>query len=349
MSSSRKSAAFCLLVSTALLSAGHTYEIGSAFSYPCHESLTRRSFDASSAPGESLFKETAIPLPLDNSWSAVLESMGKKVGASYEDEVNRFIAFSLILGARFPDVGHNSVFDANSMHELHSHPGAQSSHCLRRDDDNWAAGQERALERCFGVIQSGVERAVAEYRRPREEQLVKMRTFVDFYGQIDVYVWSPAFELGKTLHTVQDSFSHTVRSDDLRRIRHVMNALEFGPLNQPNRDGLIHSLEMDECDDGAASIAEVAVDAGADFLRYASMALAGDDTNAFEPFFETWMSYEPGCGVDNDFCGSKWAELARTDPTTTIINCSASLPAPSHRPGRRWIDAVILSLWFLLS
>lgn len=322
----------CLTCLTAFLKSGSAYEVGSAFSYPCHERLTRRSFDALIASEETSFERDKIPLPLDNTYSAVLAAMGKRVGASYDDEVDRFIAFSLILGSRFTDIGHNSVFDANSMHAIHSHPGKQSAHCLRTSSDDWAVGEQRALRRCFDLIRAGLERALTEYRRPREEQLVKTRIYLDFYGHTEVDVWSPAFELGKTLHTVQDSFSHTVRSDDLRTILHVLNALEVAPDNVPQRDGLIHSLEMDECDDGAASIAEVAVDAGADFLHQASKALQKDDPGEFEPFFDAWMSFESGCGVENDFCGSKWGQLARTDPSTNILNCSAN---PSAAPARR--------------
>ena len=60
---------------------------------------------------------------------------------------------------------------------------------------------------------------------------------LDFYNRIQVDVWEPAFRPAEAMHTVQDSFAHTIRSeaDDLKKIATALNYAETrgGKLRMP--------------------------------------------------------------------------------------------------------------------
>jgi hypothetical protein len=64
---------------------------------------------------------------------------------------------------------------------------------------------------------------------------------LDFYNRFQGDVWEPAFRLAEAMHTVQDSFAHTIRSeaDDLKKIATVLNYVDAISTDfNAERDGL---------------------------------------------------------------------------------------------------------------
>ena len=60
-------------------------------------------------------------------------------------------------------------------------------------------------------------------------------------------------------------------------------------------------------------------------------------------FYARWMSYESGCSsIEDDFCQSKWSEIAQTDSITPVLQCQSRAIAK----GQENLIAVILSLFF---
>jgi len=303
---------------SAVASDSLAYTINTGFTDPCHERMTYRAAKDLFASG--LFKpESSVQVPTDDVWEAVSDYITRTMNLEFESDAQKFTVVSFMIGARYPDNRGKSITNVQSLREVHRDPNRQKDHFLREVGDDYSAGNELAIERGLDFIRFNVE-AMREARNfPPAEQVVKIPLYVEFYGMVDVKIWAPAFRLGIATHAVQDSFSHTIRSDDLHRIRHVMNYVDAVTYSyKQDRDGLRHSWAMDRCKEEAVDIAAGALEATTDFL-----AIISSDDNVMaidlERFFDDWMVYEQGCNAENDFCNSRWAEIARMDPSLPVL------------------------------
>ena len=307
-------AVLCLTVASDSLA----YTINTGFTDACHEQMTYLAAKDLFASG--LFKpEDTVPVPTDDVWKAVSEYITRTMNLEFESDAQEFTVVSLMIGARYPDNRGKSITNVQSLREVHRDPNQQKDHFLREVNDDYAAGNDLAIERGLDFIRDNLEAMREARNRPPTEQVVKIPLYVEFYGMVDVKIWAPAFRLGVATHAVQDSFSHTIRSDDLHRIRHVTNYVDAVTSSyKQDRDGLRHSWAMDRCNKEAVDIAAGALEASTDFLTI----LASDDdamTVDLEHFFDNWMVYEQGCNAENDFCNSKWADIAQMDPSLPVL------------------------------
>jgi hypothetical protein len=291
----------------------------------CHEEMTRDAFLALVAGGFDA--EAEVPLPGSHRWAEIAAYLGDDLFSGAEGDAERFALFSLVIGSRYPDLRGASATDIQSLREIHRDPERQDSHFLREKGDDYAAGDLAAIARGKEYIRALVTRAAASLARPRDEQIEERSVYVELYGEVSTPVWVPAYLFGVAMHTVEDSFSHTVRSDDLTRVRHVCNYIEAVTNDYDlERDGLRHSWAMDRCAKESKELAAAAVPAFVDFLATFAATIEGASPDAsLDAFFAAWMAHEPGCDDANDYCGSKWAELARTDPSLplwdTLFGC----------------------------
>jgi len=316
----------------------------------CHEEMTRDGFLALVAAGFDA--EVAVPVPASHRWKEIAAYLGDDLHAGAEGEAERFMLYSLMLGARYPDLRGASATDIQSLREIHRDPDRQDTHFMRAVDDDYAAGNVAAIARGEAYIRARVDRAASYLAQPADQQIVERSVYVELYGEVSTPVWAPAYYFGMALHTVEDSFSHTVRSDDLTRICHVGNYMEAVTDDYDlERDGLRHSWAMDRCQEEAAELAAAARPAFEDFVAvFATSGEAGWPGAGLDEFFAAWMTLEPGCDDANDYCDSKWAELARTDPSLplwdSMFGCGA---APGATRGDvPWLAAaVILALAFV--
>jgi len=315
----------------------NAFEIKTGFTDGCHEEMTIRVV-------QKLLDDRTLPqdgiLPKDSAtWNDVADSLLGSMGFEFSDPWRKFVFHSFVIGVRRPDDGGKSVTNIYKLRDFHGSPDIQHRHALREPKDNWAKGDVTARDKAFAFMKDQLA-LVGEYLdQPPEKQLKKISFYIEYYGQVTVDVWAPAYHMGIALHTVQDSFSHMIRSDDLRRIRHVMNYIEAVNYDYNlERDGLRHSFEMDDCYGGAKELAKAAETATEDFLR---VFLEKQD-NLINSFFEEWMLYESGCNNSNDFCNSKWVDLARKRPAhpifENIFSCS-STPMMSQTDSTELISA----------
>ncbi len=310
------------------------YTINTGFTDPCHEKMTYRAAKDLFANG--LFEpESSIHVPTGDAWKAVSDYITRTMNLEFESDAQEFAVVSFMIGARYPDNRGKSITNVQSLREVHRDPHRQKDHFLREVNDDYSAGNDLAIERGLDFIRFNVEAMREARNRPPSEQVVKIPLYVEFYGMVDVKIWDPAFRLGIATHAVQDSFSHTIRSDDLHRIRHVMNYVDAVTYNyKQDRDGLRHSWAMDRCNEEAVDIAAGALEATTDFIAI----LASDDdvmADDLERFFDDWMIYEQGCNAENDFCNSRWADIARMDPSLPVLeeifDCSQAPQSGSMR------------------
>lgn len=310
----------------ALLSAvpamGLAFQITSTFSTSCHESITLAAY---------LFVfegQTAdVPLPSDPASRRLISSIASELPGSITDPRDQFVAVSLLLGVRFPDTGGHSILNFVQVRDAHSDPAEQYKHALRKPADDGREGDRNVVAGVRERITNRIDAMRLELARPPEEQLRRVPTYLDFYGQFEVEVYAPAFELGLATHTLQDSFAHAIRSDDLRRIRHVFNFAEaIAGGHEDERDGLAHSDAMDLCEPDGPNVELVlaARQATAELFAAARDELSGVDDAAVRGVLDAWVTLEPGCDATNDFCNSRWLDLARTDPSGPYLGCTCT-------------------------
>ena len=141
-------------------------------------------------------------------------------------------------------------------------------------NDDGPEGDEIAITGMKSAIVDLARITFESWQLPPEQQLIVVPYF-DFYGIVDIEVWAPAYYLGRALHALQDSFAHTIRSDDLSQIRHVLNYVDAieGHLSEA-RDGLPHSAHMDSCDGDTLPIVMTAVTASAELIAAVNLTVA---------------------------------------------------------------------------
>ncbi len=230
------------------------YNIGSGLTHPCHEKLTIPSTLAYLEENDS-----PISLPENDLWLRLYEQLfsdlaldSPSLGSELQTPQEKFLALSMILGARHPDTNGHSVFSTNSLRRVHSDANAQQQyvHCLRAADDDGPGADQLVLERTKSILEGKIEAFASARARSPSQQLRTLSLYWEHSGMIDVEVWEPGFILGEALHTLQDSYSHTIRTSDGRQVLSVLNFVEAaGGSLERSRDGRAHSRAMDQCRD----------------------------------------------------------------------------------------------------
>ncbi len=308
------------------------YEIQTGFSEGCHEVISARAADESFSDRFSIGDEVTIPE--DDNYEAISESILVELGIEWNSPKERYLLTSLVVGSRWPDTRGYVFTNSAEIRGAHVESDEQYNHALRKPTDDYEEGNQRAVEGARATIQRQLDTAAALLDGPQEQQNMKRTVFVEYYGEVELTLWGPAFHLGFAAHTLQDSFSHTIRSEDLTTILHVMNFAEAtrGEL-EAERDGLAHSAAMDRCNEDASEIAEVAERATREMFTAFYRSTREGQPSALPEVMDKWMTYEAGCDFDNDFCESEWLPIAETDPAKpffqSIFGCSTGPHAPS--------------------
>ena len=317
----------CIAVAGTILAPNEvsSYAIRSGFTDACHESMTADAVTAILEQGEFI-PGVSVPVPTGDVWLAVYKLLDGTLDLEQAAAEDRFLVLSLVLGSRHPDLAGESVSNLHNLHNIHDDPEGQYYHCLRNATDDYEEGNVSALSGTIATIQLELALAASFMEKPPGEQIIKIPYYDDYYGILNVEVWAPAFHLGIATHIVQDSFSHTVRTDDLHKIRHIGNYVDAaGHDYNPERDGLAHSVAMDDCYGAAAEICLYGTEPATRAFFEAFIAHHGaDDPNRLAVFIDDWLTYEPGCSMDNDFCDSIWASIARKDPSEPYVSCAYS-------------------------
>jgi hypothetical protein len=298
----------------------NAFSVQSGFTDSCHETLSITASEGVLAE----VPDSTVTLPKDNTWRSLqrefLEMLDDRTADL--DDVQRFLLFSLVLGARAPDTDGHSTTNLEILRMSHADPEGegQYQHASRAAADDYEMGDAQAIEGARQMILNLVEQAEDYLALPPEQQNIKVDFYLDFYGQMKVPVWAPLYFVGKAVHVLQDSFSHSIRTDQdgLHSIAHVLNyvdAIHSG--YDENRDGLAHSDHMDRCTSAdIEEIVDAAVTATGEMLVAVSRQFDGTDNGAVERVLDNWLVLQPGCTKENDFCGNeRWLETVQKDQT----------------------------------
>lgn len=293
------------------------FQVSSGLSDPCHERMT---VSAASDTFGADFISSEVPIPTDDAWEAIAEQLVAELGVEIESDRERFMLVSFAVGSRYPDARGTAILNVDAARDAHAGADDQYDHALRRPSDDFEKGNLQAVQGARESIRQHLSAASSYLSLPDEGQILHRDVYVDFYGPVRVPLWGPAFHLGFASHTLQDSFSHSLRSPDHRTILHVFNFIEAARgEHEDERDGLRHSTAMDECEEETPELAAAAEEATEAMYQAFLDRELGGDPDAVEEMFEEWLSYEPGCTFENDFCDSQWLSTARTNPSRPVL------------------------------
>lgn len=256
-------------------------------------------------------------------------------------------SLSVLIGNQYNDGGSYDPKDFVALAEITARPDAQPAHCLRGPDDDGEAGDASALAACKAFILEQLGAALGDGETPDLDAKELVRLHLVFRGDIDVSLSRYAFHLGQATHALQDSFSHTFRSPDLRQVRSVLNWVDW--LDEgydPARDGFHHLWELDKC--GAADVGglerrAVALEATAQLI--AAMA---DDTGGRAgrlaragAVVDAWSGIGESCTAANHWCDAPEQKL-------TTAGCALA-PTPGRPDGKESLMVItamaIMGCW----
>lgn len=308
------------------------YSYASPLADGCHELLTLEAL-------RTVRAELAVagPLPAEQADRAWIDDLPLDLPGELRD----LAGASLVVGVRDNDLKSHHGLDNAELAQIHGNPTTHPEHCLRGPDDDEPGGSERAVQTCRDYIRGQVESALAQGRdahgRPDGTTRMKVRVHLAFAGKQDIPAVLFWIQVGRALHALQDSFSHTLRSPDGMRVRTVLNWIDLANDRLvESRDGPAHRRALDECKGIGglrAQRRERAIEASAALLRAALQPVAEP---AVREVLDRYLSFEPGCDVSNHFCAAP--ELAFP---ADAFACSAH-PARSGEPVVAWSCSALL-------
>lgn len=316
----------------------HAFTVQSGFTNGCHERISIASFLIGN--GDIMYlPDDQIP---GGEWEDILEHLYPE--ATEYGRAQRFVLFSIITGTRAPDSEGFSLTNLAVLRSVQSDPVGQYVHCLRAEADDYDSGNDTALAGCREVIREELRLAFAAFQDGAD--LIDVPITLENYGTVQVQVNAIGYHAGRALHTLQDSFTHALRTPDLRSVVHVMNyEAAIADTLDEERDGMAHSAAADSCLIVGGITGELvnrdrvfaAIEAGGElvqaFIRVAerrSSDAAALDLEVDAVLLKWFRRSDPEalgyevCDKGNDYCESPWLETARLSPAGPVLSCSST-------------------------
>jgi hypothetical protein len=280
----------------------HAYTYQSAVSKGCHERIATEAIRTLRAAGH-----VPVVTPSANDRALIHD-----LPFDLDPDVRDLTGASLAIGARDNDLHGNGPNELDAIAQLHGNPNLQREHCLRGTLQDEPNGTQQAIEDCKQYIREKVTAALEgldQTGKPDAGRTTKLRVALTFRGHTDVEL--PVFwiEIGRALHAMADSFTHTYRSADHKHVRVTMNYSDYVNTDfKEDRDGPAHRSEMDECenlDPYRAQNLQLAKQASFEILQLAvdpNLPTREQKLAALESTLHTYLDYEPGCTAANHWC-----------------------------------------------
>lgn len=290
-----------MLLALARPAAAYNYQ--SPLGDPCHETMVADALRVARATWAS-----AAPLPATAQDALVLDDLVFDVPPDLRD----IAAVTLLIGVRDHDLKGESGIDTQDLAEIHGDEDSQRDHCLRRSEHDEPTGSALAVAECRehtrAMLHAAIDHGMTEGGTVDGSRRVALPVHLAFRRGATLELPLFYVRLGQAFHTLQDSFSHTFRTPDHRRITVALNWVEQveGTLDE-GRDGPGHMRALDLCRDlDAFRQARLTV------AQEATLALLGavfDDRldragkkAAVDRVLVDTMSFEAGCTFDNGWC-----------------------------------------------
>jgi hypothetical protein len=304
-------AALTVLWITGAAQVASAYEIKSASGSGCHESITAEALRMV----RTEFPESAAGLTVTEDERALIDDLQFVPDPDMRD----LGGATLMIAVRDNDLKGRGANDLTMLGEIHGDPAGQREHCLRHPDQIEPGGSEAALNDCRGFIRTRVGEALDGLDSAGNVDLAKrteLAVHLALRGDVDAALPTFYVRIGQALHAIEDSFTHTYRTADGKRVTVVMNWVKFveGEHDEA-RDGPQHARDLDVCenlDDLLQQRHQLAMMATTAVLR---ASLDPDLTReqklaAVDAVLTEYLSFEPGCTAANGWCNAPEAAYA---------------------------------------
>lgn len=305
------------------------WQIEDPIHHNCHERISSAALER--------VGYVATPPPLNENDASLRDNV-EFTATRYPANV---YALSLVVGVRNADTHGGMDFSFGNNAAAANADDDQSAHCLRTKSQDGASGDAAAVADCRGTIEALYWRALSsldDTGQVSADARTDVSVATQFQGPVSYPLSQFYYFSGRALHAVQDSFTHSFRSSDGHRIRHVFNWSDQVSCSLDEaRDGHGHETVLDQCEDGDPSESErfaLSIEASSELLG--ALSLPGSRAmraQRLADFLENWMSYEPGCSLDNQYCDEPtYAWLSHSDRSDKDI-CHGPLGCEAQ--GRR--------------
>jgi uncharacterized protein (TIGR03382 family) len=277
---------------------------------------------------------------------------------------------ALITGVRYNDLDGSGDFHFNTLAPVHNNPVDQGAHCLRAHADQGSAGDVSALANCRAFITDQFHQAVATADANGHfnvGQTESVQVHVQSRGTIGYPLSTFFFHVGRGMHALQDSFTHTFRDPTWHQPGTFFNWVDQvrGDLVE-SVNGHGHEKELDDCTSARPSRPDqraAAERASVEFLAVLWADVTPDvREQLFTQFLDRWLTLQPGCTLSDSYCDNAvYAELldrwSQDYPTrhsaesgcnsTSGVSLLAILGVAllmRRRKARAWLAALVLVL-----
>jgi hypothetical protein len=301
------------------------YTVSTFISDGCHELLTDDALRAVRAQAPA----AAPVVGIDEADRAFVDDLPLELPTGSD-----LAAVTLLIGVRDNDLKGRGSTDLQALALIHGDPATQDEHCLRNLEDEEPNGTAPAVARCRAFILGRVGDALdflASDGTPDAANRLALPVSLAIRGETSVLLPGFYVRLGQALHALQDSFSHSYRTDDSMAITTSLTWLH--PIDDDLDESIAgppHSSVLDRCvglDDLRATRLAVAGQASRALIaaalgpgpREARLAAAG-------AVLDTYLTVSPGCDAANAWCNAPEHAYA-TEPTAGCALAGRSRPA----------------------
>jgi hypothetical protein len=338
------------------------FSVASGASVGCHETITTAAF-------RRMLREPRENEPpasyLDDFWLGVLPNepptgpVMRLAEAEFPFEASspwqtKLAYYSLIAGSRFNDLEGIGLFTLDSLRTLHGAIFGQEQHCLRAVTDDGDEGDAKALQACRAYIETELLIFGTSFSYPTTHRTEAVEVFVELYGSLELELVTGLFHLGRALHDLEDSYAHTLRTDDLSEIVAVTNFIEcvgIGLEHEEARDGPCHSSALDQCEEAdIRPLKEAAIEAAIELteaLRLEPEPMSVTLAARWQPVLEGRLAYRAGCTLENQYCDTSWRAISQKGTTMNTLEIIFGCGVVNAGAGRP-VGALLLLLLLLL-
>lgn len=181
------------------------FQVASPIHTGCHERLLYRAMKQArttpGSPGEVTEEDEVLAHALQFDVS----NYGKDLAT-----------ISLMVGVRYNDLHGAQAVNLGEVVPVHNRDEFQREHCLRSASHDGQSGAVAAIAECRNFMEDMVMRALDGHDIADPNPTQEVEVYLRFRaGQPVVRVSRLYFNLGRAIHALQDSFTHTFRAEDL--------------------------------------------------------------------------------------------------------------------------------------
>jgi MYXO-CTERM domain-containing protein len=254
-------------------------------------------------------------------------------------------ATTFLLGIRDNDLKDLAATALDELAEATADPATQREHCLRTEGQIEPNGSQAAIADCRAFVKSKLLSALdglGPDGKPDQSLRDELEVTLALRGKYTARVPRFYLRMGQAIHALQDSYTHTFRDPEQKKITVVLDWIHFAENTlDESVDGPPHLTELDRCDDPddlRAKRHRRAVEATAGALRIAldpKLDRAGKSA-AFDALLDEHLGYSAGCTAAND-----WCHAAENEYRPGACGCSTPGSGSTTRAG--WVLGMIVA------